>query len=148
MFARDLGSRPPLVRPRLVVETRLLSLFNFYNRGGTGYTRYVPHHVCHVHHHVPLRPTFTKYNPKLGFGRWTRAARRMGAVDKGVDMDSVTDRKGKLDTKVADDLLMDASVLQLMENPKVAGAIARLKEEPGCFAQMCADDPELGALPM
>ena len=93
-------------------------------------------------------PTFTKYSPKLGFGRWTRAARRMGAVDKGVDMDSVTDRKGKLDTKVADDLLMDASVLQLMENPKVAGAIARLKEEPGCFAQMCADDPELGALPM
>ena len=96
----------------------------------------------------PQRSTFTKYNPKLGFGRWTRAARRMGAVDKGVDMDSVTDRKGKLDTKVADDLLMDASVLQLMENPKVAGAIARLKEEPGCFAQMCADDPELGALPM
>ena len=55
--------------------------------------------------------------------------------------------KGKLDSKVADDLLMDASVLQLMENPKVSEAIARLKEEPGCFAQMCADDPELGELP-
>ena len=60
----------------------------------------------------------------------------MGAVDKG-----------KLDSKVADDLLMDASVLQLMENPKVSEAIARLKEEPGCFEQMCADDPELGELP-
>ena len=60
----------------------------------------------------------------------------MGAVDKG-----------KLDSKVADDLLMDASVLQLMENPKVSEAIARLKEEPGCFEQMCADDPELGKLP-
>ena len=28
-----------------------------------------------------------------------------------------------------------------------SGAIARLKEEPGCFEQMCADDPELGELP-
>ena len=39
----------------------------------------------------------------------------MGAVDKG-----------KLDSKVADDLLMDTSVVQLMENPKVASAITRL----------------------
>ena len=43
------------------------------------------------------------------------------------------------------------SVLQLMENQPTptcpSGAIARLKEEPGCFEQMCADDPELGELP-
>ena len=59
----------------------------------------------------------------------------MGAVDKG-----------KLDSKVADDLLMDTSVVQLMENPKVASAITRLKDDPGSFPQMCADDPELGDL--
>ena len=42
----------------------------------------------------------------------------------------------KLDSKVADDLLMDTSVVQLMENPKVSSAITRLKDDPGSFAQM------------
>jgi hypothetical protein len=80
-------------------------------------------------------PRSPKYNPKL-VAVGLVAAGSMGAVDKG-----------KLDSKVADDLLMDASVVQLMENPKLSAAIARLKEEPGCFQQMCADDPELGELP-
>ena len=53
---------------------------------------------------------------------------------------------GKLDKDVADNLMNDASVVQLMENPKLVGAIAKLKEEPSCYAELVAADPELGEL--
>ncbi len=51
-----------------------------------------------------------------------------------------------LEGRVADALLCDKSVLELMQHPKLSAAIARLKTEPSAFRSMCSEDVELAGL--
>ena len=51
-----------------------------------------------------------------------------------------------LDPNVADVLCAQSSVVELMQRPKVAAAIAKLKEDPSCYKELMAGDPELQVL--
>ncbi|KAL1511881.1 hypothetical protein AB1Y20_005163 [Prymnesium parvum] len=48
--------------------------------------------------------------------------------------------------QVGEALLEDESVVSLMQHPKLAAAVQRLKEQPGAYAEMVANDAELGQL--
>lgn len=54
--------------------------------------------------------------------------------------------KQALSPEVGEALLEDMSVVELMQNPKVSAAIAKLKTDPGAYSNMVASDPELGQL--
>jgi len=52
----------------------------------------------------------------------------------------------KLAPDVAGHLIEREEYVNLMQHPKVSAAIQKLKTDPGCFTQLCADDEELAGL--
>lgn len=51
-----------------------------------------------------------------------------------------------LDPKVGDALLDEEEVMSIMQHPKIAAAIPKLKEDPTCYQSLVAEDAELKEL--
>ena len=54
-----------------------------------------------------------------------------------------SDANQALDPRAADAMMSNASIVELMQHPKLMKAIAALKEDPKSYSSLVADDPAL-----
>lgn len=70
----------------------------------------------------------------------------LGSYYQLTDLSNAPAMDNGLHPAVGEALLADEKVLSLMQQPKLAGAIKQLKEQPDSYAAMLASDPELAQL--